>query len=103
MFAGIILLALYDITFVLNFGGVRAVETPDPAIEVQYYRCYQEMDAALHADAFGTIDNPDVQREVISAGRQRISRECRVEYPQRLIEVEQQSEFNLIDLSPRFW
>jgi len=100
---GIILLVLYDVTFVLNFGGTRAVETPDPALEIQYERCYQEKDAALHAEAFGTIDNPDVQREVISAGRQRIARECRADYPQRPIRVEQQSEFNLIDLDPRFW
>jgi hypothetical protein len=103
VFAGIILLALFDVTFVLDFGGVRMVEVPDQAVEVQYENCFREKDEALHANAFGTIDNPDVQREVISAGRQRISRECRNEYPPRLIEIEQQLEFNLIDLESRFW
>lgn len=101
--AGIVLLVLYDVTFVLNFGDTRAVETPDPAVEVEYERCYQQKDAALHAEAFGTIDNPDVQREVISAGRQRIASECRAEYPKRLTTIDLPSEFNLIDLDPRFW
>ena len=101
--AAIVLLALYDITFVLDFGGVRTVEAPDQAVEIQFENCFHEKDEALHADAFGTIDNPDVQREVISAGRQRIRRECRALFPQRLIEVEQQSERNLIDLAARFW
>ena len=100
---GIVLLGLYDVNFVLEFGGTRIVEKPDPAVEVQYGNCYRDKDAALHTHAFGTIDNPDVQREVISAGRQRITRECRDEHPQRLIEVEQQAETNLLDLSPRFW
>lgn len=101
--AAIVLLVLYDVTFVLDFGGVQTVEAPDRAVEIQYENCFREKDEALHADAFGTIDNPDVQREVISAGRQRIGRECRDEFPQRLIEVENQSEFNLIDLESRFW
>ncbi|MGI9204925.1 MAG: hypothetical protein ACR2Q3_13005 [Woeseiaceae bacterium] len=103
VFAGIILLALYDVTFVLDFGGVHTVPAPDPVSESLYENCFRENDEALHADAFGTIDNPDVQREVISAGRQRIRRQCRDEFPQRLIDVEQQSEFNLIDLEARFW
>lgn len=101
--AAIALLALYDINLVLDFGGVRTVDAPDQAVEMQYENCFREKDEALHADAFGTIDNPDVQREVIAAGRQRIRRECRDEYPRRMIEVEQQSEFNLIDLEARFW
>jgi hypothetical protein len=57
----------------------------------------------MHRQAFGTIDNPDVQREFISANRAVIAAECRGEFLQQLISVESDTSLNLIDVHPRFW
>lgn len=91
----------FEVTFILDFGGDSTIDRPDSAREEQFMGCYQEKDEAMHKAAFGTIDNPDVQREYISANRERIHRECREQFPQRM--VQEQSDFNLIDLKPRFW
>ncbi len=97
------LVVLFDVTFVMDFGGSTNIDRPDPAIEAQYLACFQQRDEVMHDIAFGTIDNPDVQREYISANRARIARVCRNLHPQQFIEVQENTEFNLIDVYARFW
>lgn len=97
------LFVLYDVTFVMNFGGVNEIERPDPAVEARFEQCYLERDDEMHRVAFDTIDNPDVQREYISANRARIARECRAENPTEIIRADERSAVNIIDLQPRFW
>lgn len=94
---------LFDINWVFDFGGTTSYKAPDPAIEELYENCYAAKDDAMHRLAFGTIDNPDVQREFISANRAAIAAECRAEFPQQLISVETDSAINLLDVEPRFW
>lgn len=100
---GIFTFVLFEVNFVLDFGGIEVGELPDPAVEAAFESCYLKKDEEIHATAFGTIDNPDVQKEFISAGRAVAERECRELNPKIMIPTEQKSSFNLVDLQPRFW
>jgi len=64
-------------------------EVADPEVEAQYQSCYQEKDKEIHATAFGTIDNPDVQKEFITTNRARAAAECRDLNPESVIRVEE--------------
>lgn len=101
--SAIAVLVLFDIDWVFDYGRTSGYEIPDPAIEERYENCYALEDDAMHRQAFGTIDNPDVQREFISAHRAVIAAECRAQFPQQLILVEDDASINLIDVHPRFW
>jgi len=94
---------LYDVEFQFDLRLPGSEEIPDPGVESAYQSCYREKDAAIHATAFGTIDNPDVQKEYISAHRARAKDECRRLHPARTIMVETPLRFKLIELTPRFW
>ena len=99
----LLILVLFEIDWVLDFGRSNTVEVPDPDIEASYENCFKIKDDAMHRQAFGTIDNPDVQREFISANRAKIAADCRAEFPQETLSVEGEGSLNLIDLQPRFW
>jgi hypothetical protein len=101
--AGIITILLFEVNFVLDFGGSVVRQIPDPAVESEYKRCYEEKDNRIHETAFGTIDNPDVQKEFISSNQARAAAECRALYPEVMIPTEESADFNLVDLKPRFW
>jgi hypothetical protein len=99
----VILFVLFEVTFPFDVAPAQDIEIPDPAVEAEYSSCYQEKDREMHGVAFGTIDNPDVQKEFISTNREHIARECRLEVPEQLITVVEPSRFNLVDIKPRFW
>lgn len=103
LIVALVLVALFEITLPLEFGGIELVQVPDPVVEENYAACYQEKDEEMHRAVFGAIDNPDVQKEMISTNRERIAGECRQSYPQKMITAEQQTPLNLIDLKPRLW
>lgn len=94
---------LFEVTFPFDIASSYETEVPDPAVEADYERCYQEKDKEMHRRVFATVDNPDVQKEYILTNRERIAHECRDQFPERLITVRQSSRFNLVDLKPRFW
>jgi hypothetical protein len=87
---------------VFDFALPGEMSVPDPVVEEAYAKCYREKDDQIHTIAFGTIDNPDVQKEFISSNRARANRECRELHPQAMISVSEPARFNLIDLRPRF-
>jgi hypothetical protein len=93
----------FEVTFPLDIASSYESEAPDPAIEAQYTGCYREKDQEMHRDVFSRVDNPDVQKELISSNRERIARECRELFPEHLITVQEPARFNLVDLKPRFW
>jgi len=103
LLAGIITFVLFEVNFVFDIGRPDPKKVPDPAIEADYQRCYKEKDDKIHTTVFGTIDNPDVQKLLITSSRAQAAEECRAEYPARLISVEQPFRFDLLDLEPRFW
>ena len=101
--AGILMFALFDMRFVFDISMGSEREVPDPGVEAAYARCYEQKDEEIHETAFGTIDNPDVQREFITSERAIARRACRAQHPETLIVVEDPARFRLIELTPRFW
>lgn len=103
LMALIVVFSFYEVTVNLDIASARTVQLPDPEVEAEYLRCYQEQDEAMHRSVFGTVDNPDVQREMISTNRERIVDECRQKFAEQLITLQVPSRFNLVNLKPRFW
>ena len=91
---------LVVVLFAFEFSPSTQAEIADPDVELQYEACYQQKDDEIHATAFGTIDNPDVQKEFITANRARAAAECRALHPESTIRVEEPSQFRM---TPRFW
>lgn len=96
-------IVLYDID--LKFDVVLPGESvvPDSEAEAAFQRCFREKDDEIHTTAFGTIDNPDVQKEFITSSRARAERECRAMHPEATITVPEPLRFDIVDLTPRFW
>lgn len=94
---------LFDVRFRYEFALPATLTTNDPEVEARFSACFTEKDDEIHARAFGTIDNPDVQKEFITSNRAIARRECRELYPAREMTTETPFRFNLVDLQPRFW
>lgn len=96
------LVALFEVSFDFRFSLPGERSQADPAQDARYAACYAERDREIHAHAFGSIDNPDVQKLYISNNRDIASVECRQQFPQQWIVVEEPLRFNLIDLRFRY-
>ena len=101
--AGLLIIVFYEISLPLEFARMETIQIPDPDAEAAYDRCYAEKDREMHEAVFGAIDNPDVQKEMISTNRERIASDCRQLHPERMTTIERELESNLIVLMPRFW
>jgi hypothetical protein len=101
--ASVLLFVLYEVNFIFDIVLPAETESPDPEVEMAFTSCYQLKDDQIHATAFGTIDNPDVQKEFISSSQARAAAECRAAHPERILIIEQPGRLNLVDLTPRFW
>lgn len=97
------LFLLFDVDFVMDIAGPAESQIADPEVEARYQACYAARDEEIHTTAFGTIDNPDVQKEFITSNRARAAAECRALHPESIITVIEPPRFNLVDLTPRFW
>lgn len=95
-------LILFDVEINPEFSLPREVETLDLKRESLFENCVDERDRLIHAETFGTIDNPDVQREILATEKDKAIRECRQVYPQRRITTREPFRFNVIDLTFRF-
>ena len=98
-----LVITLYDVRpdFVFSLPGEN--EHIDPAREALFAQCYELRDEQLHDTAFGTIDNPDVQKEFINTSRERAASDCRNEFPQEWVTIRQPFRLKLIDMHPRYW
>lgn len=98
--AVLIAVVLLVVLFEVSVSPSITREVVDPAVEAQYAACYHEKDDEIHDTAFGTIDNPDVQKEYITSNRARAAAECRALFPESTTTVEEPGGFSL---RPRFW
>lgn len=103
VFAGLVFAVLFEVRLPLDFSGVETIQVRDPDIEAAFRRCYDEQDEEMHRAVFATIDNPDVQKEMIITNRENIALDCRQRFPEKILTVEREVATNLIDLAPRFW
>jgi hypothetical protein len=100
--AVVALLVLFEIRFRFEFSMPGESSQLDAAQEARYAACYAERDEEIHDVAFGTIDNPDVQKLYILNNRKQAATECRQRFPEQWITVEQPFRFNLIDFRFRY-
>lgn len=98
----ILFFVLFEVSFNFDFSPAGEGRELDPQQEARYRACYAERDREIHDVAFGTIDNPDVQKLYISNNRAIAAAECREEFPEQWIVVDEPSHFNLVDLRFRF-
>lgn len=100
--AVLIILMLFRVELRFDFSLPREVEIADPQQEERFRACVEARDREIHRQAFGTIDNPDVQREVLITEKEKAIAACRAEYPETLVTVEEALRFNLFDVERRF-
>jgi hypothetical protein len=96
-------IVLFEVSFDPQFALPKEADRPDAEQEAGYAACYAERDAEIHRLAFGTIDNPDVQKEFINTRRGRAAAECRVLHPEKMVTVTTPLRIKLVDLEPRYW
>ena len=101
--AAVLAAALFEVDFRFDVALPAEVRVADPAAEAEFEACYRARDDALHATAFATIDNPDVQKEFIAAGRAAATRDCRALHPLQMITVGTPLRLDILDVEPRFW
>lgn len=97
-----VLFSLFEVDFNVEFAPSGEKRVPDPEQAARYTACYEARDNEIHATAFDTIDNPDVQKLYIANNRAQAAAECRLKFPEKWIMVAEPMHFNLIDLRFRF-
>ena len=99
----VLIFAIYDMQIEFAFSLPGEIEQLDSAQETLYMQCFESRDKRIHDTAFGTIDNPDVQKEFINTSRADAASECRDQYPQQWVTIPQAFHLNIIDLRARYW
>jgi hypothetical protein len=99
----IIALLLFDVSVDAQFSLPGEEKQPDLEREAQFAACYEKQDAEIHRTAFGTIDNPDVQKEFINTNRERANANCRRSFPATETIVTTPLRMKLLDFEPRYW
>jgi hypothetical protein len=57
------------------------VDVVDAPQEKLFSDCVAARDRQIHQEVFATVDNPDVQRELLATQKERAVKECRQQYP----------------------
>ena len=96
------LLVLFEVRVNLQFSLPGEGQQLNVEQEARYAAGYAERDDEIHDVAFGTIDNPDVQKLYILNNRKQAATECRQLFPEQWITVDEPFRFNVIDLKFRY-
>lgn len=97
-----VLFVLFEVRLDLQFSLPGESQHLDLEQEARYAACYADHDKEIHDVAFGTIDNPDVQKLYISNNRDKAASECRLQFPERWVAVDEPFRFKLLDLQFRY-
>jgi hypothetical protein len=92
---------LFDVSLNPEFSLGGEKRELDPAREARYAACFAGRDREIHAEAFGTIDNPDVQKLFIINHRADAVADCRREFPEAWRTVDEPPRINVFDLRIR--
>ena len=98
----IVLFVFFDVRINFEFSPAGASSQLDAQQESRYATCYSARDKEIHDAAFGTIDNPDVQKLYILNNRKLAATECRQRFPEQWTAIEEPFRFNVIDLRFRY-
>ena len=80
----------------------RDVDVVDAEQELRFENCVGDRDRLIHAETFGNIDNPDVQREILITRKEQAVRECRAGFPESRVTTSESLHFNVIDMTFRY-
>jgi hypothetical protein len=97
-----IALILFDIDINPELARSREIQQLDAAQETRFNACVEEKDNLVHAEVFGDVDNPDVQREMLMTRKEQLVRMCRDEFPEIRVTVREPFRFNLLDVEFRY-
>ena len=95
-------LVLFEVRLDLQFSLPGESRQLDVEQEARFAACFADRDRQIHDVAFGTIDNPDVQKLYISNNRDKAISECRLQFPEQWMTVDEPFRFKLFDLRFRF-
>lgn len=96
------LFILFDVRINFEFSLAGESSQLDAQQESRYMACFAARDKEIHDVAFGTIDNPDVQKLYILNNRTLAASECREHFPEHWTAIEEPFRFNVIDLRFRY-
>jgi hypothetical protein len=98
----LIVFLLFEVRIDFQFALPAEVAGRDDEQERRYEQCVESRDREIHRVAFGTIDNPDVQREYLSTHKDRAKIDCRREFPVVENVTHEPFRFKLLELRYRF-
>ena len=98
----VVFLVLFEVQLDFEFSPERETMVADAGQEERFAGCVEERDRDIHRKTFGSIDNPDVQREVLASEKQKAVAACRELFPQILVPESQPLRFNLVDVKFRY-
>lgn len=93
---------LFDVRLNPQFALPQTVLLPDGAQEARYEKCVDDRVDEATRQALVTADNPDVQSLMIRMRQKEALADCRVRFPERLVDVEVPLRINLLDFRWRF-
>ena len=97
-----VFLVLFDIDINPDIAASGETQQIDSEQEARYDACVDEKDRLVHAETFAYVDNPDVQREMLTTRKEQIVSECRDKFPETRVTVTTPYRFNLLDVNFRF-
>jgi hypothetical protein len=98
----VVTLIFFEVDLDLEFSLPQEIDVLDPEQETRFGACVTEKDQEIHAMTFRDIDNPDVQREILTTQKQLAISDCRQSLPEIRVTVSEPLRFNIIDLRFRY-
>lgn len=89
---------LFEVKFNPQFSLPRTVERADGGQEARYEQCVAERTDEATRQAFEAADNPDVQSLMIRMQQKEAITDCREQFPERRVDVDEPLRVNVLDL-----
>lgn len=93
---------LFEVSLDPQFALPRTVKRPDAAQEQRYSACVDGRTDEATRDALAMADNPDVQSLMIRMRQKEAVAECRIAFPEIVVEVDEPLRIKLLELRWRF-
>lgn len=88
---------LVEVQWNPQFALPRTVARADEAQEARYEECVTDQVDEATRQALSAADNPDVQSLMIRMRQKEVLAYCRLQHPERLVDVDEPLRVNLLD------
>jgi hypothetical protein len=88
---------LVEVQWNPQFALPRTVARADEAQEARYEECVTDQVDEATRQALSAADNPDVQSLMIRMRQKEVLADCRLQHPERLVDVDEPLRVNLLD------